>query len=963
MTRAIPTVGRRGARVATIFAFTCFAVLTPACGVGGSDASDAGQGLLLLSFQQDSVDNAPLNIRLRFDFSEAVDASTISNASIQIREGPKFGANIFGLFIAEGSTVWFEPRLAGLCDHSDSGLKPDTKYRVQAIGFPEEFSIRNLAGQPLSATNSFEFHTRLDSDPNLYEDQIPGTGPSVIAGGVTPGNGTEAVQIAVDNEIILPISENLDPCTVNDKTVRLHMYESGDPTVFATAPNGRKSGFSDNGTDGGSTSDQTPNDPFTWGAGGAITTHPPQKILTKITLENTFTSTRIVVRPISGTFPENALIVLRVTFDVQDYGNQAMTPFSIFFTTENLPLQKSTYVVENEGETPWNDALSTADINTSRSPGKITAYMLFAGDGDNGGNQLQPTLPQVGPSCTTDRQVNDGQPDDFDPAADVLLDTGSTINTCTNSADGSVAVIWEFSSMTIRNGVTCRVVGANAAIFLVQGDVLIENGGTLKGRGSSIANNGQGETGGGYQGTNGAGVVDRQGGRGVAGGGNGGLSENADQAWRFGDDGNPGFGTPEFDASMPRKQVTNSGTPGQETGAGGAGQPAGSSTSNPWDGSGAGGGGGGHSSAGVDGDTNTGSVISLQLVTRSFGGGIWEGAYTSGQANSGGKMQRPEAGSGGGAGGFCNGRTYTTSTAYVGTGGAGGAGGGFIDVTSSGDIQIFGTLDVGGGRGGDGVAWNGDRHATGGGGGGSGGGGRMLTANDIILGPTSVVTAAGGAGGIGGAVPTNPTARNDGGAGGNGRIVFETDDGIVTGLGGATVIPGEGDDGFYRGPFDATRFKGGGLSPRAVSHVFAVGAFNPAYVTPIQSYGGQEDFLVGIPASATPGAGKTAILVQAQGFQMLADGSEDPTSGTGWFTVGHFVDSGVDSQPTWMAGSPSAAQLPSGAPSDTVGFGFANLNTCEFLQLRITLYLPPTVGPFDAGSFLDRWTICFTHNQ
>ena len=88
--------------------------------------------------------------------------------------------------------------------------------------------------------------------------------------------------------------------------------------------------------------------------------------------------------------------------------------------------------------------------------------------------------------------------------------------------------------------------------------------------------------------------------------------------------------------------------------------------------------------------------------------------------------------------------------------------------------------------------------------------------------------------------------------------------------------------------------------------------------------------------------------------------------GAGWYTVGHLLDSGLNTLPTWVAGQPSFLQLPGGLPSGNLGYGaggIANLNGCEFIQLRVTIYLASSVGPFDAGPYLDRWAIRFEHDQ
>jgi hypothetical protein len=933
MSRMFPPRGRRS--VLLPLCAGLLAMLVPACG-GGSSAVGAGRGLSLLTFGQMNVDNTTLNARLRFEFSQDVDPASVTNASIQIREGPSFGRNVEGVFLVEGADVFFEPRLAGLCDHTDSGLKPDTQYRVQLSGSPEEFAVRNTAGQPLTATSTMEFHTRDDSDPNKYDDQVPGAGPSVLAS--TPVEGAEGVVVADGNRIVLDLSENLAPCTVNSSTVTVHMYESGSPSVFADTPDGTQSGFTSDGTAAGSTADQLPGDPFSWGAAGAITTYaPPQRILMNITLVNTFHETQIILTPQAGRFPENALLVVQLTSGIQDYGNQLMSPYSLSFTTQNLAGSSSSYVVRNEGETPWDDALSTAEIDTARAPGVIQGYMLFSGDGDNGTNLNSPSLPQTPVSgCLTDRQANDGSKDDFDPSTDQIFDTGSSDNTCVNSTDGSTAVVWEFKSFHIRNGVTVRVIGNNPAIFLVQGDIQIDAGGRLSvradGSGGSPAGDGQR----GWDWTSGSSAV-KYGGTGVCGAGDGGDT-NKHSNGAYGQDGSSAFGS-----------VDGRGLIGGE-GAGQAGVGHNSVYPGPDDGNAQGGGGGGHGSEGGTGPNVLGTLHTLKGLERGAGGGI---VPDTGAAAD--KMLVPSAGAGGGAGGLDQ---WTGSYTSYGTGaGAGGAGGGFIDLTSSGNIYISGILDASGSKGGNGGSpYTGTNKSAGaGGGGGAGGGIRLLTPNEIILSGTAVVTAAGGAGGISN---TSAIAQNNGANGGNGRVVMEDGDSVISGLAAATVAPTEGQAGFYRGSFDASRFKGGGLTPEARSELFATGAFNPTYMTPIPA-----DFVAGVPVGTSLGTGKTAILIEAQGYQMKPDATPDLASGTGWYTVGHFTDSGVDNAPNWVTVQPSATQLPAGLPDGNLGFGISHMNGCEFLQLRITIYLPASIGPFDAGPFLDDWAINFTYDQ
>ena len=203
---------------------------------GGPGPFGAGQGLVLLNFSLDSVDNVALNTVVEMEFSEPVDGDTINAAAVQIREGPAFGQDVPGEFRIVGSTVLWEPRLPSLCDNSDSALKPDTTYRVQLIGFPEEFSIRNTQGQPLDTTQTYEFQTRADTDPDKFIDQLPGTPPVVT--GASPANGSEAVKVEGGNKVVLTVSENIDPCTVNDMTVFFHIYQFGDIATSVAANGG-----------------------------------------------------------------------------------------------------------------------------------------------------------------------------------------------------------------------------------------------------------------------------------------------------------------------------------------------------------------------------------------------------------------------------------------------------------------------------------------------------------------------------------------------------------------------------------------------------------------------------------------------------------------------------------------------------------------------------------------------------
>jgi len=190
--------------------------------------------------------------------------------------------------------------------------------------------------------------------------------------------------------------------------------------------------------------------------------------------------------------------------------------------------------------------------------------------------------------------------------------------------------------------------------------------------------------------------------------------------------------------------------------------------------------------------------------------------------------------------------------------------------------------------------------------------------------------------------------------GGSGRIAMEDSDSIISGQAAAAVVPAEGDPGFYRGTFDATRFKGGGLRPVATTEVFAVGPFNPDYEVPAQT-----DFIAGLPAAGAPGNGKTGILIEMRGSDMGADALPNPASETDWFSVGYFKDIGVENLPEWNLGHPGDVTR---AP-DNSGDGIDNIDGKEFIQIRISIYLKETITVVDPGGLLDDWTIRFSSDQ
>ncbi len=919
--------------LAAVILTAAFVALVPACGGGSSSSSNGGLGqphsLSLVNFLQSGIDNAPLNTVLEFTFSEPLDPATVTSGSLQIRRGPDYGQSAPGEYIVTGNRVQFYPVLPSLCDLSDAGFRPGTSYRISIVGYPEEFCIKNLAGQPLNVTSTHEFVTLPETDPGVLQDEQPAVGPSIISS--TPALNSAAVTVEQGNEIVVGFSENLDPCSVTPASVRFHVYETGDPDTFEAAPDGNTTGFVPATKQG--------TDPYSWGAENDIVTYnPPQVIPAEIMLYQTIDATELRVRPTFGEFPENAFVVLDLTFEIRDFGGLPLTSTSLSFTTENVAGQDGSLAVEFDESTPIDTAVSTADVNTARAPSRAQAFLLFAGDGDNGGltlpeNQIPafPDIDYLPDDCQW--RPSSGSKTVFNPQDDVLLDTGSSRNPCANQTDGSYGVVWEFSSFRIPSGVTVTIAGANPALLLVQGDVIIENGGRLIVRGNAGTNATA------YSSPNYNNPVVGKGGKGVAGSGDGGTAvANSTGSGGEGKDGWAGYGSPDYD------------TPAEEGGVGaGESAPGGQGSTYSNMGVAKAGGGGGHSTEGTQGDQNSGPGVTYYGQKDGSGGGTYP---DSSQAY---KMYTPSCGSGGGSGGSYMG-PYVYNY-YEGNGGGGGAGGGFVDITAGGSIYVYGEILGMGGRGGSGSSGYGYYGGGGGGGGGSGGGIRLLTPNDIDL-TGGTISVAGGAGGSSGKGTYTAPPPNNGGAGGLGRLVFEDSDSILTGFIEASVTPTEGEEGFYRGTFDASRFQGGGLNPTAVTGVMLVGPIcPPTFYVPQAS-----DFVVGIPTTGTRGVGSTAMLVEVQGYPLRADGTPDTSAGTGWYTAGHFIQ-GV-AGPQWILGNPTNPDpdfiVP---PSDNLGAGMNNLDGYGYIQLRVSFYLPSGITATEPGPWMDSWDIRFNYDQ
>ena len=108
------------------------------------------------------------------------------------------------------------------------------------------------------------------------------------------------------------------------------------------------------------------------------------------------------------------------------------------------------------------------------------------------------------------------------------------------------------------------------------------------------------------------------------------------------------------------------------------------------------------------------------------------------------------------------------------------------------------------------------------------------------------------------------------------------------------------------------------------------------------------------------------MFIEVQGYLANSDGTPNLASATGWKSVGYFRDSGSETFPIWTANvQPPAGDIAyaNGILPGNTGNGISLINGREFFQFRITFYLSPTIGVFDSGPYIDRWTLNLQYDQ
>jgi Bacterial Ig-like domain len=231
-------------------------VLLAACGGGGGggDADEDSKDLVLVKFSLIDVadnptgasgtTNAYRNNRLRFTFSEEVDASSVSDRTIQI--GIPSGTSLFltakGRFETDGNVVTFDPGVTVIGEPHPFGFEADSVYSVTVKGLPETKTIESPAGDQVVSTFTTSFTTTdlylpdhdqpeiaVISPPALDANQVAhllgqtpeerniendasrdldGLGQPIIGTGIW-----EQIWVSSSGDVVLEFSEAMNPAT------------------------------------------------------------------------------------------------------------------------------------------------------------------------------------------------------------------------------------------------------------------------------------------------------------------------------------------------------------------------------------------------------------------------------------------------------------------------------------------------------------------------------------------------------------------------------------------------------------------------------------------------------------------------------------------------------------------------------------------------------------------------------
>jgi len=160
--------------------------------------------LELLRFRQDGEASVFLNENLVLQFSDELDQTSVTSATVGVRDAD--GRPVRGELLVERSVVTFAPALPLSPDLTDGGFRPDTSYTVELAGFPRPDGLRARTGEPLASTRRLYFRTvARDGVLALFHD-LPSPRPSPLV--------VRAFDLGPLDPVVLECGEAVDPTSL-----------------------------------------------------------------------------------------------------------------------------------------------------------------------------------------------------------------------------------------------------------------------------------------------------------------------------------------------------------------------------------------------------------------------------------------------------------------------------------------------------------------------------------------------------------------------------------------------------------------------------------------------------------------------------------------------------------------------------------------------------------------------------
>ncbi|MFN0008558.1 MAG: Ig-like domain-containing protein [Planctomycetota bacterium] len=160
-----------------------------------------------------------LNEELVFYFSEELEPTSVTSASLEIRSEP--GVPARGRLEVGVDSIRFVPAPVLAADLSDGGFLPGTRYTVTLAGFPRPEGLRSARGGLLGQTWTWSFRTVDVAGQRgslVFEDRSQ---DRVGILRIFPSAGAQVTAVASRDAIHLACDKPLDPSTVLPEAFRL----------------------------------------------------------------------------------------------------------------------------------------------------------------------------------------------------------------------------------------------------------------------------------------------------------------------------------------------------------------------------------------------------------------------------------------------------------------------------------------------------------------------------------------------------------------------------------------------------------------------------------------------------------------------------------------------------------------------------------------------------------------------